>query len=116
MSTVGFEPTPPKRLRPERSALDHSAKLTSTYNGSSFYILTQYFEKFHLWGSLCIFKKIIKGLLIDWCKLKKRKRGEGGIEPLAFYGPTDLKSALRPIEDHHRFLSTMVFIRRLIQI
>ena len=23
---VGFEPTPPKRLRPERSALDHSAK------------------------------------------------------------------------------------------
>ena len=22
---VGFEPTPPKRLRPERSALDHSA-------------------------------------------------------------------------------------------
>ena len=49
-----------------------------------------------------LFKKIIKGLLSDWCKLKKRVRGEGGIEPLAFYGPTDLKSALRPIEDHHR--------------
>ena len=26
MQPVGFEPTPPKRLRPERSALDHSAK------------------------------------------------------------------------------------------
>ena len=25
MTRVGFEPTPPKRLRPERSALDHSA-------------------------------------------------------------------------------------------
>ena len=31
MSTVGFEPTPPKRLAPEASALDHSAKLT-VYN------------------------------------------------------------------------------------
>ena len=26
LQPVGFEPTPPKRLRPERSALDHSAK------------------------------------------------------------------------------------------
>ena len=27
---VGFEPTPPKRLRPERSALDHSATSPSS--------------------------------------------------------------------------------------
>ena len=26
MQPVGFEPTPPKRIRPERIALDHSAK------------------------------------------------------------------------------------------
>ena len=26
MHSVGFEPTLPKKLRPERSALDHSAK------------------------------------------------------------------------------------------
>ena len=30
MQSVGFEPTPPKRLRPKRSALDHSAK--TAYN------------------------------------------------------------------------------------
>ena len=29
LSTVGFEPTPTNRSRPERDALDHSAKLTS---------------------------------------------------------------------------------------
>ena len=29
LSPVGFEPTPPKRLRPERSALDRSAKETT---------------------------------------------------------------------------------------
>lgn len=28
LSRVGFEPTPPERLRPKRSALDHSAILT----------------------------------------------------------------------------------------
>ena len=28
MSAVGFEPTPCYRMRPERTALDHSAKLT----------------------------------------------------------------------------------------
>ena len=27
MQSVGFEPTHPKILRPERSALDHSAKI-----------------------------------------------------------------------------------------
>ena len=26
LTAVGFEPTPPKRLRPERSVLDHSTK------------------------------------------------------------------------------------------
>ena len=29
MQEVGFEPTPPKRLVPETSALDHSATLAS---------------------------------------------------------------------------------------
>ena len=29
LSEVGFEPTPPERLRPERSALDRSAILTA---------------------------------------------------------------------------------------
>ena len=28
MTAVGFEPTPPERPRPERDALDHSAKLS----------------------------------------------------------------------------------------
>ena len=28
MTAVGFEPTPPERPRPERGALDHSAKLS----------------------------------------------------------------------------------------
>ena len=35
MQPVGFEPTPPKRLRPKRSALDHSAK---TANKNIYYI------------------------------------------------------------------------------
>src|SRR5579884_85132 len=33
LSEVGFEPTPPERLRPERSALDHSAILTLDFKG-----------------------------------------------------------------------------------
>ncbi len=32
MHSVGFEPTHPKILRPERSALDHSAKNALLYN------------------------------------------------------------------------------------
>ena len=31
LSAVGFEPTPPERLVPKTSALDHSAKLTRYY-------------------------------------------------------------------------------------
>jgi hypothetical protein len=31
MQPVGFEPTHPKILRPERSALDHSAKTAFIY-------------------------------------------------------------------------------------
>ena len=32
LATVGFEPTPPKRLVPKTSALDHSATLPDTLN------------------------------------------------------------------------------------
>ena len=32
MQPVGFEPTPPKRMRPKRTALDHSAKTAYKYN------------------------------------------------------------------------------------
>ena len=31
MQGVGFEPTPPKRIVPETTALDHSAILASVY-------------------------------------------------------------------------------------
>ena len=32
MAAVGFEPTPPKRLVPKTSALDHSATLPDAFN------------------------------------------------------------------------------------
>ena len=41
---VGFEPTPPKRLVPKTSALDHSATLPST---TSVQLLSQGTEIFH---------------------------------------------------------------------
>ena len=37
MHPVGFEPTLPKKLRPERSALDHSAKNAQLYTSANIY-------------------------------------------------------------------------------
>ena len=44
LAAVGFEPTPPKRLLPKTSALDHSATLPdAVYTGN---------KKWEIWGSL----------------------------------------------------------------
>ena len=49
MVPVGFEPTPPKRPRPERGALDHSARApnaggTPLSLTTMLYILGSYFD------------------------------------------------------------------------
>ena len=41
MQPVGFEPTHPKILRPERSALDHSAKTATFYIFIYIYIINK---------------------------------------------------------------------------
>ena len=38
MSSVGFEPTPPKRMAPKATALDHSAKTTSIILASAYVV------------------------------------------------------------------------------
>ena len=68
MQGVGFEPTPPKRIVPETTALDHSAILASIKMEKERYK--------YLKGVRCVFEPYeVSGVCVSAEKRKKEKVG-----------------------------------------